>query len=102
MKSNNQQTKTSPLPDEKIHVPRWLQNELHEKTEPKTDKIIAAYQKEGLGFSRFSLQTLALEMAAMGYFHANPNPPEEKPTPQEDSTIEVLQDKHTKGENKIQ
>ncbi len=78
---------------EKIHVPKWLQNELHEKTEPLTDKIIAAYQKEGLGFSRFSLQTLALDMAALGYFHAIPNPPEERP--------EIPVTAHTEGKEEF-
>lgn len=63
---------------EKISVPKWLQNELHEKIEPYIERIIEAYKKEGIGFSRFSLNNIALHAAVQGYYHAIPNPPENK------------------------
>ena len=91
------QSKTTPAKEqEKKHVPRWLQNELYELSMPYVDRVIEAYNKEGIGFSRFSLQSMGEQLISMGYFHAIPNPPEEKPKEQE--TKEGL---HTQGEWKF-
>lgn len=64
----------------KKHVPRWLQNELYKISEPVMDKFIESHKE--IGFNRFGLQSIAEQLVCHGYFHANPNPPEDKPTPQ--------------------
>lgn len=87
------QAKTTKQPlEDKKHVPRWLQNELYDLSMPYVDKMIEAHKKEGIGFSRFSLQSMGEQLICMGYFHANPTPPEEKPTPDSKEGL------HTQGE----
>lgn len=105
MKQDNNTTLTPAQKneDEKISVPKWLQNELHEKTEPYIDRMIEAYKKEGIGFSRFSLNTIALHSAVVGYYHAVPNPPAEH-TPllnEQEDKKEVSSVGYTGGEWKV-
>ncbi len=64
--------------NKKISVPNWLQNELFEKTKVYIELLIELHKKENIGFSKFSLDNIALHSAVMGYYHANPNPTEEK------------------------
>jgi hypothetical protein len=67
---------------EKREVPKHIQNELHAKTEPYIDKMIEAYKREGMDICRFSLQSMGLQCAAIGYYHLAD---QQQPTP-----IEVL------------
>lgn len=58
---------------EQREVPKRLQNELFDKTKPFIEKIIAAHQKEQIGFSKFSLDNIALQAACIGYYHLSDN-----------------------------
>jgi hypothetical protein len=62
------------MAQEKREVPKEIQNALHKKTEPFIDKMIEAYKKEGIGFSRYSLQEIGIQCAAIGYYESADNP----------------------------
>lgn len=71
----------------KREVPKQLQNELYDKVEPYIERIIAAYEKEGLGFSRFSLKSIGMECAAIGYYHEA-----DKDQPQDTTVVPIEED----------
>jgi hypothetical protein len=72
----------------KREVPKQVQNELFALSEPFIDKMIEAHKNEGLGFSRYSLQEIGIQCAAIGYYHCA-----DKKTPQ--PTTEVKGVLHT-------
>lgn len=54
---------------ERREVPKPLQNEFYALSNPFTEKMIDAYFKAGLGWSRDALNEFAIQCVAMGYYH---------------------------------
>lgn len=76
---------------EKKHVPGWLQEELYAISKPMMEKFIASVEKGELTICRFFLQSTAKQIICAGYFHALPNPPEDKPSVPIATEIELRQ-----------
>ena len=55
--------------NKKREVPKQLQNEFFNLSDPFVEKMIAAHQRENLGWSRYSLKELAIQCVAIGYYH---------------------------------